>query len=149
MVSSTGLRSRASSRGEEGSWGASANLDAVLVVERTRYRHVSDGCLQGHPSRPPGVRGLIGNNTINGSSPSLAFERSRSVPPPGARRYEKLITQWAIFSVRNLCEGNPESQALIAGLTQRGTVDSATLREMGITLHQEDDKKIVIMPYKP
>nr|CAD7587136.1 unnamed protein product [Timema genevievae] len=60
-----------------------------------------------------------------------------------------VITQWAIFSVRNLCEGNPESQALIAGLTQRGTVDSATLRELGITLHQEDDKKIVIMPYKP
>nr|CAD7411936.1 unnamed protein product [Timema poppensis] len=72
-----------------------------------------------------------------------------NVAASSRHRERAVITQWAIFSVRNLCEGNPESQALIAGLTQRGTVDSATLRELGITLHQEDDKKILIMPYKP
>lgn len=34
------------------------------------------------------------------------------------------ITQWTIWCVRNICEGNPENQAVIAALEQRGVANS-------------------------
>ncbi|XP_012286600.1 ataxin-10 [Orussus abietinus] len=58
-----------------------------------------------------------------------------------------LIIQWTILAVRNVCEGNPENQNVIRELTKVGVVDSAIIREMGLTLHEgEDGKAIGVVP---
>ncbi|KAB0803490.1 hypothetical protein PPYR_00460 [Photinus pyralis] len=56
------------------------------------------------------------------------------------------IIQWTIFAIRNLCENNPENQAVIASMNQQGVVDSATLQEMGLMLHDDGSNKISIVP---
>ncbi|XP_044735528.1 ataxin-10 [Chrysoperla carnea] len=56
------------------------------------------------------------------------------------------IIQWVIFAVRNLCEGNPDNQKLIAGMTKAKTVDSETLQKMGIVLNDDSANKIGIIP---
>ena len=57
-----------------------------------------------------------------------------------------VIIQWVVLAIRNLCENNLENQAVIASMTRKGVVDSSVLLEMGLTLHADDDDKIVIMP---
>ncbi|XP_044746082.1 ataxin-10 [Coccinella septempunctata] len=57
-----------------------------------------------------------------------------------------LIMQWVILAIRNLCENNPENQAIIAGLHKEGTVSSALVEEMGLTLHDDDKGGIRIVP---
>lgn len=57
-----------------------------------------------------------------------------------------VIIQWVILAVRNICENNPENQAVIADISKVGVVESAILQEMGLTLHDEGDKKIGIAP---
>ncbi|KAL3289028.1 hypothetical protein HHI36_003471 [Cryptolaemus montrouzieri] len=57
-----------------------------------------------------------------------------------------LIMQWVIFAVRNLCENNSENQAFIAGLHKEGTVTSALVEEMGLTLQDDECGKIRIVP---
>ncbi|XP_063238575.1 ataxin-10 [Bacillus rossius redtenbacheri] len=60
-----------------------------------------------------------------------------------------LIIQWAVLAVRNLCEGNAENQAVIAGMNRQGVVDGAVLREAGLTLHQGGgDGKITVIPHE-
>lgn len=54
--------------------------------------------------------------------------------------------QWVILAVRNLCEGNLENQNVIASLTQQGVVDSGLLKEMGLTLHQDENSGVMVMP---
>ena len=51
--------------------------------------------------------------------------------------------QWTIFALRNLCENNPENQAIIRNCNKIGIVDSAIIREMGLTLHEDDDGKAI------
>lgn len=58
----------------------------------------------------------------------------------------KVIIQWVILAVRNLCESNEENKSLIASMTKVGVVDSATLREMGLTLDDDGSNKICIVP---
>jgi hypothetical protein len=57
-----------------------------------------------------------------------------------------VIIQWVVLAIRNLCESNLENQAVIASMSQKGVVDSSVLLEMGLTLHSDDESKIVIMP---
>ncbi|XP_067001630.2 ataxin-10 [Anabrus simplex] len=57
-----------------------------------------------------------------------------------------LIIQWVVLACRNLCEGNKDNQAVIASMTKLGTIDSSVLRELGITLHDDGEKKIGILP---
>jgi ataxin-10 len=57
-----------------------------------------------------------------------------------------VIVQWVVLAIRNLCENNLENQAVIASMTRKGTVDSSVLREMGLTLHANDESKIIIVP---
>lgn len=54
--------------------------------------------------------------------------------------------QWVILAVRNLCEGNMENQKVIASLTQQGVVDSGVLKEMGLTLQQDQNNQFTIIP---
>jgi len=48
-----------------------------------------------------------------------------------------IITQWVVFAVRNLCEDNPENQAIIAAIDKKGTMDKSALRDLGIDIHNE------------
>eukprot|EP00088_Acartia_fossae_P031999 TRINITY_DN3278_c0_g1_i7.p1 TRINITY_DN3278_c0_g1~~TRINITY_DN3278_c0_g1_i7.p1 ORF type:complete len:425 (-),score=74.36 TRINITY_DN3278_c0_g1_i7:319-1593(-) len=50
------------------------------------------------------------------------------------------ITQWVVMSVKALCQGNPENQAILAGLRREGVADSALWKELGIQLDPNDDK---------
>lgn len=46
-----------------------------------------------------------------------------------------LITQWVVVATRNLCENNPENQAVIAQLDKKGVMDKEALRKVGIDIH--------------
>lgn len=54
--------------------------------------------------------------------------------------------QWVILATRNLCENNLENQKIVASLTQQGVIDSAVLREMGLTLHEDENNQISVIP---
>lgn len=54
--------------------------------------------------------------------------------------------QWVILAVKNLCEDNLENQKIVAALTQQGMVDSALLKEMGLTLHQDGNSQVTVIP---
>lgn len=54
--------------------------------------------------------------------------------------------QWVILAVRNICEGNIENQKIIASLTQQGVVHSSLLKEMGLTLHQDERSQLTVIP---
>lgn len=49
-----------------------------------------------------------------------------------------VISQWAIFAIRNLLEKNPQNQALVADLERRGPVDYSALRELGYQVEERD-----------
>lgn len=57
-----------------------------------------------------------------------------------------LIMQWTILALRNLCEKNPENQEIVRNCTRVGVVESSVLREMGLTLNEDEGKKIGIVP---
>ncbi|XP_045479422.1 ataxin-10 isoform X1 [Harmonia axyridis] len=57
-----------------------------------------------------------------------------------------LIMQWVILAIRNLCENNLENQKIIAGLHKEGTVSSALVEEMGLTIHDDEKGGIRIVP---
>lgn len=50
------------------------------------------------------------------------------------------IIQWVVFAIRNLCEDNPENQQLIASMELQGTVDSAVLNEIGVTIELDSEQ---------
>ncbi|KZC11197.1 Ataxin-10 [Dufourea novaeangliae] len=58
-----------------------------------------------------------------------------------------LIMQWTILALRNLCEDNPENQEIVQNCTRTGVVENSVLREMGVTLHEDESgQKIGIVP---
>ena len=58
------------------------------------------------------------------------------------------ITQWSVWTIRNLCEGNPDNQAVIAKLEQRGVANSDVLKEMGSEVVVGDDGRLKVRPTK-
>ncbi|KAF7647156.1 hypothetical protein LDENG_00176860 [Lucifuga dentata] len=48
------------------------------------------------------------------------------------------ISQWAIFTIRNLLEHNKQNQEQVAALEQRGTADYSALRELGFQVERRD-----------
>ncbi len=52
------------------------------------------------------------------------------------------IAQWAVFAIRNLCEGNQANQELIAGLEKTGMADTQALLEFGCEVEVGEDGKI-------
>ncbi|KAJ8674372.1 hypothetical protein QAD02_005634 [Eretmocerus hayati] len=58
-----------------------------------------------------------------------------------------LIIQWTTLAVRNLVENNLENQEVIRRSVKIGVVDSALMRELGLTLHDEGEGNAIgIMP---
>ncbi|XP_078679036.1 ataxin-10-like [Branchiostoma floridae x Branchiostoma belcheri] len=53
------------------------------------------------------------------------------------------ISQWAIFTIRNLCEGNHDNQAVIAGLENKGLADNIALNDFGIEVTEDEGKLVV------
>nr|XP_046235072.1 ataxin-10 [Scatophagus argus] len=48
------------------------------------------------------------------------------------------ISQWAIFTIRNLLEHNVQNQELVAAMERRGTSDYSALRELGFLVEERD-----------
>ncbi|XP_054481054.1 ataxin-10 [Anoplopoma fimbria] len=48
------------------------------------------------------------------------------------------ISQWAIFTVRNLLEHNTQNQEQVAAMERRGTADYSALRELGFLVEERD-----------
>lgn len=57
-----------------------------------------------------------------------------------------VIIQWVILAVRNITENNDENKRTIAEMTKIGVVNTSTLREMGLALHDDGSNKIFMMP---
>uniref|UniRef100_A0A3B5AM36 Ataxin-10 n=1 Tax=Stegastes partitus TaxID=144197 RepID=A0A3B5AM36_9TELE len=57
------------------------------------------------------------------------------------------ISQWAIFTIRNLLEHNTQNQQLVANLERRGTADYSALRELGF-LVEERDGSLLLKPVR-
>lgn len=58
-----------------------------------------------------------------------------------------VISQWAIFAIRNLLEQNTENQALVATLKRCGTADYSALRELGFQV-EERDGSLLLKPVR-
>ncbi|RMC02786.1 hypothetical protein DUI87_19977 [Hirundo rustica rustica] len=54
-----------------------------------------------------------------------------------------VVSQWAVYAIRNLTEQNERNQALIAQMEQKGLADSSALERMGLEIQQRDDKLIL------
>lgn len=54
------------------------------------------------------------------------------------------IREWAIFGLRNLCEGNLENQDVIRSLEARGAADQQTLRELGLESEVGKDGRLKV-----
>ncbi|XP_033647947.1 ataxin-10-like isoform X1 [Asterias rubens] len=50
------------------------------------------------------------------------------------------ISQWAIFAIRNLCDGNPDNQAVVAEMTNKGVVNNDTLQQYGFQAEMREGK---------
>ncbi|CAJ1055050.1 ataxin-10 [Xyrichtys novacula] len=48
------------------------------------------------------------------------------------------ISQWAIFTIRNLLEHNVQNQEVVAALERHGTADYSALRELGFLVEERD-----------
>ncbi|XP_068442106.1 ataxin-10 [Clinocottus analis] len=48
------------------------------------------------------------------------------------------ISQWAIFTIRNLLDHNTQNQEQVAALERRGTADYSALRELGFLVEERD-----------
>ncbi|KAF7229018.1 ataxin-10 isoform X1 [Nothobranchius furzeri] len=57
------------------------------------------------------------------------------------------ISQWAIFTIRNLLENNKENQELVASLERRGPADYSALRELGFQV-EERDGSLLLKPVR-
>lgn len=57
------------------------------------------------------------------------------------------ISQWAIFTIRNLLEHNTQNQEVVASLERRGTADYSALRELGF-LVEERDGNVLLKPVR-
>uniref|UniRef100_A0AAR5PAH9 Ataxin-10 n=1 Tax=Dendroctonus ponderosae TaxID=77166 RepID=A0AAR5PAH9_DENPD len=53
------------------------------------------------------------------------------------------IMQWAILSLRIICDCNQENQAIIAGLSKQGVIKPDALQELGLTLHADGERKFL------
>ncbi|KAL5014439.1 hypothetical protein ScPMuIL_008709 [Solemya velum] len=54
------------------------------------------------------------------------------------------ITQWAVLAIHNLCEGNNENKAVLAGLKQQGLAGNVgALEDFGVQAEMKDDKIVV------
>lgn len=58
-----------------------------------------------------------------------------------------VISQWAIFAIRNLLEHNPQNQELVAALKRSGAADYSALRELGF-LVEERDGSLLLKPVR-
>ncbi len=59
----------------------------------------------------------------------------------------QVISQWAIFAIRNLLEHNLQNQELVATLERTGITDYSALRELGF-LVEERDGSLLLKPVR-
>jgi ataxin-10 len=50
------------------------------------------------------------------------------------------IREWALFAIRNLCDGNEDNQAIIQNLRMGGVQTPPELKDMGLKVEMDDGK---------
>lgn len=58
-----------------------------------------------------------------------------------------VISQWAVFAIRNILEHNVENQKLVQSMRRQGVADDSILRELGFCV-QERDGSMLLRPLK-
>lgn len=58
-----------------------------------------------------------------------------------------VISQWAVFAIRNIMENNVENQEVLQALKQQGVADDSALKEMGFRV-EERDGGLLLRPVK-
>ncbi|XP_053243545.1 ataxin-10 isoform X2 [Podarcis raffonei] len=53
------------------------------------------------------------------------------------------VSQWAVYTIRNLTEQNERNQELIARMEQQGLADNSVLEKMGLKVEKQDQKLIL------
>ncbi|CAI5773892.1 ataxin-10 isoform X1 [Podarcis lilfordi] len=53
------------------------------------------------------------------------------------------VSQWAVYTIRNLTEQNERNQELIARMEQQGLADNSVLENMGLKVEKRDQKLIL------
>jgi len=90
---------------------------------------------------------LIGNLCYKSRSmQDLVREEEGILPVLNACRIDNLnpyITQWAVFTVKNLCEGNTSNQDVIHQLEQQGVADNEFLTRTNVKVKLEGGKLTV------
>lgn len=54
-----------------------------------------------------------------------------------------VMTQWVVYTIRNLTEDNSQNQDLIANMEEQGLVDASLLKKMGFEVEKRGDKLIL------
>lgn len=54
-----------------------------------------------------------------------------------------VMTQWVVYTIRNLTEDNSQNQELIAGLEKQGLVDASLLTKLGFEVEKRGDKLLL------
>ncbi|PKU33431.1 hypothetical protein llap_16265 [Limosa lapponica baueri] len=54
-----------------------------------------------------------------------------------------VVSQWAVYAIRNLTEQNERNQELIAQMEEKGLADNSALESMGLEAEKRDDKLIL------
>ncbi|KAK2490178.1 hypothetical protein MC885_002451 [Smutsia gigantea] len=56
---------------------------------------------------------------------------------------DDILTQWAVYAIRNLTEDNSQNQDLIAKMEEQGLADASLLKKMGFEVEKRGDKLIL------
>nr|XP_002122907.2 ataxin-10-like [Ciona intestinalis] len=56
------------------------------------------------------------------------------------------IRQWAVFTIRNLCENNAENQAILSRLERHSVVENPIFQNSGLEVVESDDGHLSIKP---
>ncbi|XP_062502373.1 ataxin-10-like [Corticium candelabrum] len=89
--------------------GSSIKRDLVRLIGNLCYQNQTNQC---KVREIGGIPAILSACNIDDSNP--------------------FIREWAVFAIRNLCDGNVENQALISQLEQQGMVDSPLWNQLGL-----------------
>lgn len=54
-----------------------------------------------------------------------------------------VLTQWAVYAIRNLTEDNSQNQDLIAKMEEQGLADTSLLKKMGFEVEKRGGKLVL------
>lgn len=75
--------------------------------------------------------------------PSPLSGSARRVSEADSFTLAPVLTQWVVYAIRNLTEGNSQNQDLIAKMEEQGLADASLLKKMGFEVEKRGDKLVL------